>query len=128
LAELRSLDCHPTADELHARLRKRLPRLSLGTVYRNLELMSDHGMILKLSTAGKQKRFDGNTTPHHHLRCAECDRVFDLHDLKHGADLDRLLGKVLQETGCHAYQLELTGKCRECRTQELKEEEVYNVG
>ena len=57
LAELRSVKSHPTADELYAALRIRMPQISLGTVYRNLEQMSQAGMIRKLETAGRQKRF-----------------------------------------------------------------------
>ncbi len=53
LEELKGLTCHPTADELYERVRKRLPNISLGTVYRNLELMADNGVILKIETSGK---------------------------------------------------------------------------
>ena len=60
LEELRSVDTHPTADELYVMLRRRMPQISLGTVYRNLEQLSQLGVIQKLATTGKQKRFDGN--------------------------------------------------------------------
>ncbi len=115
LAELRSLTCHPTADELHARLRNRMPRLSLGTVYRNLELLAEHRVILKLATAGSQKRFDGNADPHHHMRCDSCGRIRDMHGMPHDGELEAVLVKILASTGCHAYQLELAGVCDECR-------------
>ena len=59
LKQLRAVKTHPTADELYAGLRVNMPQISLGTVYRNLEQMSQAGLIRKLETAGKQKRFDG---------------------------------------------------------------------
>ena len=56
LEELRKLKTHPSADEIYNIVRERLPRISLGTVYRNLEILSDAGVILKLDVAGSQKR------------------------------------------------------------------------
>ena len=78
LRELRSVTSHPTADELYAMLRPEMPQISLGTVYRNLEQMSQAGIIRKLETAGKQKRFDGDLSPHHHMRCRCCGAVVDI--------------------------------------------------
>jgi len=78
MEELRKVSTHPTADELYDLVRERLPRTGLGTVYRNLELLSECGIITKLETGGKQKRFDGNTSPHYHIRCNTCGRVDDI--------------------------------------------------
>jgi len=78
LAELRKVTSHPTADEVYDMVRKILPRISLGTVYRNLDFLSGQGVVLRLGGAGTQKRFDGTPEPHPHLRCAECGRVEDL--------------------------------------------------
>lgn len=77
LDELRTMRTHPTADELYARVRIRLPRISLGTVYRNLELLAAQGKIRKLDGAGPQRRFDFNPESHHHVRCVECGAVDD---------------------------------------------------
>jgi len=68
---------HPPADEIYKRVRRRLPRISLGTVYRNLDLLAEHGMIRKLEFAGSQRRFDGKTDNHYHVRCTACGRVED---------------------------------------------------
>ncbi|WP_041286382.1 Fur family transcriptional regulator [Desulfomonile tiedjei] len=78
LEELRKLRTHPTANEVYEIVRRRLPRISLGTVYRNLEILSETGMILKLEMAGTQKRFDGKTENHYHVRCLGCGRVDDV--------------------------------------------------
>ena len=61
--ELCKLTSHPTADELYDIVKKRMPQISLGTVYRNLEQLAECGVILKLETAGRQKRFAGNPPP-----------------------------------------------------------------
>ncbi len=78
LEELRKVTSHPTADEVYDMVRKILPRISLGTVYRNLDFLSNKGVVLRLGGAGTQKRFDGNPAAHPHLRCSSCGRVEDL--------------------------------------------------
>ena len=78
LEELKKVKSHPTADEMYDMVRKRLPRIGLGTVYRNLELLAKLGIIRKLEVDGKQKRFDGDISPHYHIRCIKCSRVDDI--------------------------------------------------
>ncbi|MFP4169196.1 MAG: transcriptional repressor [Desulfonatronovibrionaceae bacterium] len=78
LQELRKVKDHPTADEMYMRVKEKLPRVSLGTVYRNLEVLSECGEIQTLNMPGMQKRFDGNPDPHLHVRCIYCDRVDDI--------------------------------------------------
>ncbi len=68
LEELGKVTSHPTANEVYDMVRKRLPRIGLGTVYRNLELMAESGLILKLEVGGTQKRFDATTDLHYHIR------------------------------------------------------------
>ena len=72
------MPCHPTADELYERLRKRMPRISLGTVYRNLEILCQTGAAKKLLAGGHQARFDGMVTPHSHVHCVRCGKVADV--------------------------------------------------
>ncbi|MCI5996529.1 MAG: transcriptional repressor [Blautia sp.] len=69
---------HPTADTIYTNLRETFPNISLGTVYRNLALLSDIGEIVKITTGDGADRFDEKTTPHHHFVCRECHRVMDL--------------------------------------------------
>ena len=77
LEELHGLKSHPTADEVHEVARRRMPRISLGTVYRNLEILCDNGNILRLDMCGSRMRFDGNASCHYHARCTKCGRVDD---------------------------------------------------
>ncbi|MDO5674308.1 MAG: transcriptional repressor [bacterium] len=78
LDELKRTRTHPTADELYTRVKKRLPRISLATVYRNLETLSSAGLVAKLEITGRQKRFDWNQQPHDHITCTECHRIDDI--------------------------------------------------
>ena len=78
LEELKKVKSHPTANEMYDMVRKRLPRIGLGTVYRNLDFMAELGIIRKLEVGGKQQRFDGDIKPHSHIRCIKCNRVEDV--------------------------------------------------
>ncbi len=114
LDELCSVTSHPTADELYQMVRKRLPKISLGTVYRNLEILSDCGIIQKLDIGGTQKRFDGNASTHYHVRCSRCGRVDDLSippDFNVEKTASRLTRfKILR------HRLEFTGLCPDCQS------------
>ncbi|MGD9277844.1 MAG: transcriptional repressor, partial [Desulfobacterales bacterium] len=65
LEELRQMETHPSADEIYKVVRRRLPRISLGTVYRNLEVLAQMGEIQKLELSGSIKRYDWNTNKHY---------------------------------------------------------------
>lgn len=78
LEELRNMHSHPTADEVYETVRKRMPRISLGTVYRNLEILSQWGLAQRLDLAGNRRRFDGLTEEHYHVRCVRCGEVEDV--------------------------------------------------
>lgn len=114
LEELRSVTSHPTAAELYEMARRRLPKMSLATVYRNLELLAAMGEIQKLDSAGKESRFDGNAKQHHHVRCVLCGRVGDVTSvpLELAPDLEQAAG------GYHVigYSLEFTGLCPKCKS------------
>jgi Fur family ferric uptake transcriptional regulator len=106
---------HPTADEVYALVRKRLPRISLGTIYRNLELLSGKGLIQKLDSAGTQRRYDGNTENHYHLRCLACGLVKDIL-IRPLNEWERLLP---QDTGYEilGHRLEFFGICPSCKLE-----------
>lgn len=112
LEELKRLTSHPTAAELYEITRAHLPKISLGTVYRNLELLADNGVIQKLEIGGSEARFDGNPKRHYHVRCIHCDRVDDVHDLPE--DFGKGEVKSLRGYKILGFRLEFTGVCPEC--------------
>ncbi len=113
--ELCKLTCHPTAEELYGIVRERVPQISLGTVYRNLEQLSECGMIRKLEVAGKQRRFDGNIEPHHHLRCRICGGVSDLLPSPTLNKVDSALQEAMKAINCENVSIEFQGVCQNCK-------------
>ena len=75
---LNSTDTHPTADTVYLKVKEDFPNISLGTVYRNLNLLADIGEALKITTPFGGDRFDGCTDPHYHFCCTTCGSVIDL--------------------------------------------------
>ncbi len=116
LEELKKTTSHPTAAELYELTRRRLPRISLGTVYRNLELLTQTGHVRKLVAGGSETRFDADVTDHYHVRCQRCGRVDDAHDLR----VEPLTRGVADVSGYEilGYHLEFFGICPECRAQQ----------
>jgi Fur family ferric uptake transcriptional regulator len=116
LEEIRKVNTHPTADEVYTMVRKRLPRISMGTVYRNLEILSTLGLIQKVGPVTSQMRFDGNTRVHYHIRCLRCGRLGDapmepvsnIEDPVRGATDYAILG----------HRLEFVGICPLCGKKE----------
>jgi Fur family transcriptional regulator, ferric uptake regulator len=117
LEELSKLRTHPTANEIYEIVRRRLPRISLGTVYRNLEILSESGLIQKLELAGAQKRFDGIVDNHYHVRCIRCGRVDDIPSIEFSNINDAMNGVSQYEILWH--RLEFVGICPHCRNSEL---------
>ncbi len=118
LEELRKTDTHPSADELFGRVRKQMPRISLGTVYRNLEILSELGEIQKLELSGSLKRYDGHPHRHYHIRCVGCDTVADAPI----APLNQLEDELYQTTvfDIIGHNLEFTGLCPACSRKQEK--------
>jgi Fur family ferric uptake transcriptional regulator len=112
LEELRRCRSHPTAAELHEIARRRLPKISLGTVYRNLEVLARMGVIRKLEASGDQARFDGDLDQHYHVRCVLCGRVDDAR----GVVEDPVKEGVEEVSGydIQGFHLEFFGVCPGC--------------
>jgi Fe2+ or Zn2+ uptake regulation protein len=112
LAWLRATDSHPTAAEIHAALQPGNPRLSLATVYRNLEVLLADGSIDAVAGAGPATRYDGNVLPHHHFVCEHCGRILDLH----GPRPANLARRLARKEGLRArrVRLDFYGSCPEC--------------
>lgn len=105
---------HPTADDIYRIVREHDPTISLGTVYRNLNILAEDGEILKIPMPSGKDRYDGNTIPHHHVTCRECGKVFDF-----DYDMDSLPGEVSEQCGVEVSSCELVvfGLCSDCRNQ-----------
>lgn len=116
LRVLRSTRSHPTAYWVYEELRKEIPNISLGTVYRNLAKLAQNGDILKLDIISDKERFDGFTAHHAHFVCNECKAVLD-------ADIPQTYNireETEQSLGCSIESLSLTfyGVCSECKKSE----------
>ena len=113
LEELKKVTCHPTAAELYEIARVRMPKISLGTVYRNLEVLAENGVIQELEISGAETRFDGNPERHYHVRCIHCERVDDVHDLPEDfvqEEVRSLAGYEIVD-----FRLEFLGVCPDCQ-------------
>lgn len=122
LEELQGLTTHPTADELHVLVRRKLPRVSLATVYRNLEVLAGQGLVQRLDLTGHQKRFDGRTEHHLHIRCVNCDRVSDLEGEYNLPPCQAVAGQTdFEVTGV---RVEFLGVCPECQMTKSSEGEA----
>lgn len=112
LEEIGKVRFHPTADQIYELVRKRIPTISLGTVYRNLEILSEYGMIRKLDVPGTQRRFDGITHNHYHVRCGKCGKVADV-PIEVSSDIEREAAGVTPFT-ILSHRLEFIGLCPDC--------------
>ncbi len=110
---LNEKNIHPTADEVFRIVRERLPRISLGTIYRNLELMSEQGLIKVTGQGGIQRRYEGNMKEHYHLKCVSCGRLEDAPVETISFPDDSLREK--SDFKILGHNLEFLGLCPECR-------------
>ena len=116
LEEIKKLNTHPTADEVYEMVRKRLPRISLGTVYRNLEILSTCGLIKKIGPVSSQMRFDGNTSNHYHIRCVYCGSLEDA-PIETVEEIENRIREATDYT-IMGHTLEFMGVCPECGKHE----------
>ena len=113
LEVLRSATSHPPADWVYDEVRKEIPNISLGTVYRNLRLLRQMGEISEIDFSSTFSRFDGSSDNHYHFRCEKCGRVFDV-DEPVNKELDE---RIAPKTGFKIshHRLEFRGLCKECQ-------------
>jgi Fe2+ or Zn2+ uptake regulation protein len=105
---------HPTADTVYLHMKKEFPNISLGTVYRNLNLLTEIGEAIKIPTPDGGDRFDGRLEPHNHFLCTECGQLLDLEiDVKNIEEFNRTAGEnfdgMIQSSSILFY-----GKCGDC--------------
>jgi Fur family transcriptional regulator, peroxide stress response regulator len=125
---------HPTADEIYERVRKKLPRISMGTVYRNLDILVSSGFISRIQPGLPQMRFDGKTREHYHVTCLRCGKIENAPIEPFGDTLNTLelaLGR-LTKFGIFGHKLEFMGLCKECMEKErrlpINERTIQNGG
>ncbi len=101
---------HPTAEDLYAEVKRDIPNISLGTVYRNLKQLTDQELITVYQD-GNILRYDGNQDPHHHFHCSSCGLVEDVYV----AELD-LSGvtESLPNVQCDTIRIDIEGTCQNC--------------
>jgi len=103
---------HPDVETIYTRVRKRIPSMSLDTVYRTLRLFEEKGVVLRMGAHVDRMRFDGNIRPHHHFVCEQCGSVSDFYS-------DALNAfppppEVKKMGNVDAVYVEMRGKCRAC--------------
>jgi Fur family peroxide stress response transcriptional regulator len=110
---LRDTACHPDAEWIYERVKKQIPDISLGTVYRNLKLLKELGAIREVGLSGGICHYEIETPPHYHFRCEVCGTIIDLDER-----VDRsVANRVEKKTGFKVtgQNLELSGLCLKCQ-------------
>jgi Fe2+ or Zn2+ uptake regulation protein len=104
---------HPKADEIYQMVRKRMPHISFGTVYRNLRLLKELGLVRELCFGKSFSRFEASVDNHQHFSCTTCGKVMDI-DVPFDVEASRVMveGKPVE---VDEYRLEFYGRCDDCR-------------
>lgn len=112
LVYLRSTKSHPTAERVYYELRKEFPKISLGTVYRNLNLLADQGEILRLHCGDGAEHYDAVTEPHNHVVCRHCGKVLDL-ELAPFESIDQEANEKFRGV-IEGHEIYFYGTCADC--------------
>lgn len=108
LEYLKSVKIHPSAEMVYQAVKKKLPQISLGTVYRILNTLKEKGEILEIPS--EVSRYDGNTLPHIHFICEKCANIFDIYDKCQFLKYKKTkVGKI------KSYQVYFYGQCKNCQ-------------
>ena len=110
---LRSTGRHPSADWIYERMKGEFPNLSMGTVYRNLNILMDQGLIKKIDFGSTFDRFDAKTGPHYHFICERCGSVIDL-EMPVDDSLDERVSRATPYA-VRRHRIEFYGICDRCR-------------
>lgn len=103
---------HPTADSIYTSIREQYPNISLGTVYRNLNLLVELGEIQKLTCGDGKEHYDWNTAPHYHFVCRECGVVMDM-PMEPLRDVEKKAQDCIDGT-VDSHMIYFYGTCQEC--------------
>jgi Fur family peroxide stress response transcriptional regulator len=112
---LRSLHGHPSPETVYDVVRKRIPSISLATVYKNIRTFIEHGMLAEVSLHHGSARLETNPEPHHHFVCVQCREILDIPQ----SDIEPMqLRKAAPEAHeIHRYSVEIHGICQRCARQ-----------
>jgi Fe2+ or Zn2+ uptake regulation protein len=108
LEYLKSTKSHPCAKEVYLEVKKKLPQISLGTVYRILNQLKEKGEVREILT--EVSHFDGDLTPHSHFVCQKCKKIFDVFK-----EIPELKNKKLKVGKIKDYQVIFYGFCKKCK-------------
>ncbi|MFZ2446217.1 MAG: Fur family transcriptional regulator [Syntrophobacteraceae bacterium] len=128
LEEMRAMRRHPTACELYDAVKRRLPRISLATVYRNLEILSEKGLIKKIEAGGRKRRFDSDPAAHHHAHCMQCGAIIDIPSDPEIVSRLRAKSADLEYFEVLEARIEFFGRCGACRAGEIPAEPTQRDG
>ncbi|NWF94215.1 MAG: transcriptional repressor [Syntrophaceae bacterium] len=124
--ELLRTDEHPAAETIYARVRKRIPAISLDTVYRTLRLLEKKGLISRAGFLNEKARFDANTLPHHHFVCTRCGFMGDIYHKERDEFL--ALRDVSAMGTVNSVHIELRGICKSCqKNSRLKDNYFFAI-
>ena len=115
---LRQTEIHPTADWLHLKLKKEFPSLSLGTVYRNLNILAEQKLILKLPFSDTHDRYEVIKCPHYHLVCERCGSVQDF-NMPHYTEINKQAQKM-SRFSISRHRIDFFGICETCQNKRKK--------
>ena len=109
---------HPDAETVHTRVRRRLPNISLDTVYRNLAQLEHLGLLSRVDLLCGRARFDANSDHHHHFVCVVCERVIDIYlSEEETLSLPRQSNRFGEAASLH---LQVRGVCNDCQKKKKK--------
>ena len=120
LRELAGSEEHPDAETILARVRQRIPAISVDTIYRTLRLLEDGGVIARVGSMRDRARFDANTDRHHHFVCTECGMIGDFYS--NAMDRFPVPREVSEMGSVEGVYVELRGVCRTCKQKSKKTE------
>ena len=106
---------HPTAQGVFERARKRLPSISLGTVYRNLQVLVEQGLLLERKAGSRPARYEANRFQHYHICCVQCGALEDL-SVPYQKLLDRRVQKMVRYK-LQEHRMEFYGICPQCQAR-----------
>ncbi|MCK8817925.1 transcriptional repressor [Natroniella sulfidigena] len=113
LEVLRSTTSHPTADWIYEQVKKEIPNISLGTIYRNLNVLREMGELMELNYGSSYSRFDGNPENHYHFSCLDCGKVMDV-DIDVKKEMNQKVANVI-EGEVEYHRSEFFGYCSDCK-------------